>query len=770
VAPSIPNVPNGDAAHRESDSGLHLSGSVERVTFHNPENGFAIVRLRPDAPARRRDADEEALVVVGVFAEAPDVGSMWKLTGTWVDDPKWGRQFKIATAHPFTPTTLDGLERYIGSGVVKGLGPKTAKRIVEHFGDELIPVLESEPQRLAEVRGLSRIIAQELRSFWSDKKRNREAALFLSGLGLTPRMIARIIEKYGAGAEDAIRRNPYRLAQDIERIGFRRADAIARTLKMPLDAPERIEAGVLHLLSQAADDGHCYYPFEALCTKAAELLGCDESVAKHGVASLYRDGFVRCEIVKDAVGESHNAVYTKHLWDLEDEAATRLAAQVAAPKLFNGRAALDKIDAVQAKWNLALAPEQRAAVEMALTTGVGVITGGPGTGKTTIVRMILALMASRGAKVLLCAPTGRAAKRLSEASQHQAMTLHRLLAFDPSTGRFLFGPDQPLKADLVLVDEASMLDLALSVALLRAMPPTAGLLLVGDVDQLPSVGAGDFLRDVIESKTVAVARLHEIFRQARSSLIVTNAHRINQGEFPYLGDPKPGAESSEEPKRKRRPDFFFVEKDGPGEVIDAVVRLVRERIPQKFGFDAVDDVQVLTPMNKNSLGTVVFNAALQETLNSHNPPALERTGQVWRVGDKVMQTKNNYDLDVYNGDIGRIVGSDGVKKTLTVEFDGKLKPYSYEETEQLTLAYAISVHKSQGGEYPAVVVVMHSSHFVMLQRNLLYTAITRAKKLAVIVGQRKALGAAIKNTSSRNRNTALAWRLRQSIDAESSGR
>jgi exodeoxyribonuclease V alpha subunit len=771
---------------------IQVVGTIDRVTYHNEETGYTVARLLPeDADIANEEGDGEHIYAVGSLIE-PVAGECYSFRGKWIDDPKYGRQFKFVHACVHVPTTKDGLVRFLGSGMIKGLGPKTAQRIVDTFGDKTVEILDTAPSRLREIPGLGRKTLSRIIESWTAKRHIQETMTFLQGFGLTPRLAEKIYRRYGDRTIEVVQENPYRLARDIERVGFKKADAIAMRMGMAPDSPERAEAASLYLLAQASQSGHCFLTMEEMIAQGCELMGCAESVIVNAVQTLHKELYVSFEKIRDALGNEKNAVYLINLREDESAVAKMIRQLAAAPKLLPQIDFDKSIEDFRRRFNFQFAPQQRAAIEAALGGGVSVITGGPGTGKTTIVRAILKILQESGGHALLAAPTGRAARRLAESSKSHAKTIHRLLNFDPSTGGFLHGPGLPLKGDLIVVDEASMLDIQLASSLLSAIPSTAGVLFVGDVDQLPSVGPGEFLRDVIESGVAKVVRLDEVFRQKRSSLIVRNAHRVNQGQFPYLnlGDlKKADAEEGIAPedaadeaapeaaaviikngdqaasKNKKPQDFFFIEREHPEELREALAKVVCERIPQSFGFNPMDDVQVLTPMRRNSLGAIALNEMLQARLNAANEPEYIRTGIELRLGDKLMQTRNNYELDVFNGDIGRVREIDREKKTVRIDFEGRVKTYAFDDLDQLELAYAISIHKSQGSEYKAAVVLLHSQHYVMLQRNLIYTALTRARELAILLGTRKALGVALKNVATRERNTALAWRLRTGEEA-----
>jgi exodeoxyribonuclease V alpha subunit len=713
-----------------------LSGTIERVTYHNPENGFAVLRVQ--AGGRRG-----LVTVVGTLA-SPEAGEYVEATGTWVQDREHGLQFKADSLRTTPPQTAAGIEKYLGSGLVKGIGPHYAKKIVEVFGDRALTVIDESPSFLKEVKGIGPRRLQRIRESWQQQKAVRGIMVFLQSHGVGTARAVRIYKTYGDQAVEVVRANPYRLATDIWGVGFKTADELAGRLGIDRASPLRARAALRYVLQQLSGEGHVGYPEAGVIARTAELTGIDEGV----VAAAVEAGRAEDELVREPGGDEP-WLYLKPLFLAE------LGVARALHKLQEGDHPLPALDLdtvlpwVEKKIGLELAPRQREAVREACTHKVLVITGGPGTGKTTIVRGILEIFGARAKRVALCAPTGRAAKRLTETTGREAKTIHRLLEFDPALGDFKRDRHNHLDVDLVVMDEASMVDVSLMHKFLKGLPPWACVVLVGDVDQLPSVGPGTVLADVIASGTVPVVRLTEIFRQAEQSWIVRAAHSINQGELPASAPPGQG-------------DFYFIEAVTPDVVLDRIVTLVRERIPARFGLDPFRDVQVLAPMNVSELGTRNLNARLQEVLNPpRGGPEVDRYGWKYRVGDKVLQTQNDYQKEVFNGDIGRITAINPDDKEVVVDFDGKEVPYDYGELDELTLAYACSVHKSQGSEYAAVVMPLHTQHFLMLQRNLLYTGITRGKRLVVLVGSRKALELAVQRQDTARRYSALCRRLRE---------
>lgn len=725
-----------------------LQGAIERIVFHNPENGWTVLRLSVSG-------EREPTTVVGSLAGIR-AGETLRLEGKFLHDPKFGRQFRAHSFQTVAPSTLTGIERYLASGMVRGVGSEMAKRIVALFGLETLDVIERSPERLTEVSGIGRKRSADIRKAWDEQRGIRELMVFLQSHGVQTGHAVKIYKRYGSDALAVVREDPFRLATDVFGIGFKTADRIAFALGLPADAPRRLEAGLLHALAEASDRGHLYLPKVRLFADAAILLGgADPELLARALAEIASDGRAvveaKLEANVESTGESRNrgetAVYLAALHAAETDLAERLRKLLLGPPPprpldIDPERALAWLGARQ---GIELAEQQREAIRRGLASQLLVITGGPGTGKTTLIRGLVSILTKKGLKIALAAPTGRAAKRLSEATGAEASTLHRLLEFDPRLRQFQRGPDLPLEAEITIVDEASMIDAQLASSLARALPPRGRLILVGDVDQLPSVGPGSVLGDLIRSEAVDVVRLTEIFRQAEKSAIVRNAHRINRGEIPVSA---PAGS-----------DFFIIERRDPEEILRTVEQLVAERIPASFGFDPFTEIQVLAPMNRGLLGTERLNAELRARLNPHDAQ-IERGGRLLRVGDKVMQIRNNYDLEVWNGDLGRIFAVDEDESKVVVGFDGREVEYDLSTLDELQLAYACTIHKAQGSEYPCVVVPLHSQHHLLLQRNLLYTALTRARKLAVLVAEPRALAAAVANRRSEPRFTRLAERLR----------
>ncbi len=708
-------------------------GTVSRIVYVNEENGWAVIRVRTDAGL--------SVSVVGTLLGVRQ-GDRLRLSGRWTRHPKFGEQLEVTGYVPIAPSTREGIRRFLASGRLRGVGPVTAERIVDQFGLQSLEVLEHEPERLLEISGIGHRKADRIVRSWEEHRGIYPVMVFLQSHGVSPALAVKIHKRFGAAAVEAVRENPYVLAEEIHGVGFLTADRIARSLGIEPDAPERLRAGLIHTLGQAVMDGHVYLPRERLFEEAGRLLEVEEALLDGALEALLERATVEIE-----PGSDGDAVFLPRLHEAEVVTATELIRIMEGSRPFAVDAA-SAVAAFERSGGLTLAPEQREAVATALEQPITVITGGPGTGKTTIVRGLTSVLTENNRSVLLAAPTGRAAKRLAEATGMPARTVHRLLEYQPADHAFARHRQRPLEGDLLVVDEVSMLDVELAAALLAAVPTNCRLVLVGDADQLPSVGPGHVLGDIIASDRVAVVRLERIFRQQRDSLIVANAHRINQGTMPALAS---GEELA---------DFYFVERSEPAGAAATLLELVATRIPERFGLDPVEDVQVLTPVHRGELGVTSLNAELQAALNPVGEE-VEIGFRKFRRGDKVMQIRNNYDLGVFNGDLGRIHGVDEEEGTLLVNFDGRLVAVPQDNLDELTVAYACTIHKSQGSEYPAVVVALHDQHWVMLQRNLVYTAVTRGRRLVVIVGTRRALARGIRNATQRRRFTRLAERLRR---------
>ena len=707
-----------------------LAGLVERVTFHNPENGFCVLRVKARG---QRD-----LVTVVGHAATIAAGEFVQMSGAWVNDRTHGQQFRASFLKASPPTTLDGIERYLGSGMIRGIGPVYAKRLVRGFGEAVFDLIEQQPERLREVTGIGAKRAERITAGWAEQKVIREIMLFLHSNGVGTSRAVRIFKTYGADAVRVISENPYRLAKDIRGIGFRSADLIAARVGIEKTAMIRVRAGIGYALAEAMNDGHCGLPTAELTTLTGRLL----EVADDLIATALTLELETGDVVTDVL-EGHRCVFLTGLYRAEQTIAERLRALLSGAPPWPHIDAAKAIPWVEGRTGLLLADSQREAVERALASKVLVITGGPGVGKTTLVNSILKIVLAKQIRVALCAPTGRAAKRLSESTGLEAKTIHRLLETNPMTGEFRRTEEHPLECDLLVIDEASMVDVPLMRSLLRAVPDEAGLLIVGDVDQLPSVGPGQVLADIIACDMIPVVRLTEVFRQAAGSRVITNAHRINRGQLPELTH------------GKTLSDFYFIEATEPDDGVAKIIAVVRDRIPKAFGLDPIRDVQVLCPMNRGGLGARSLNIELQKALNPPGEDRVERFGWTFCPGDKVMQIENDYDREVYNGDLGIVQRIDQEESELVVAFDGRDVAYGFGELDELVLAYATTIHKSQGSEYPAVVIPLMTQHYMMLARNLLYTGVTRGKRLVVLVGQRQALAIAVRNRGSRRRWSKL---------------
>ncbi len=708
-----------------------FEATVRRTVWANEESGFSVVRL---------DGDTTGTVTATGPMLGLREGDRLRVTGRWVEHPRFGRQLEVSSFVPLLPSSLDGIRRYLASRRIRGIGPKTAERLVAAFGLDSLDVLDHDPERLLEVRGIGRTTARRIAASWREQRGHREVLLFLASHGVAAGVAMKVARRYGATALEVVRTNPYRLAEEVVGIGFLTADRIARGLGVPVDAPERLEAGLLHTLARAADEGHTAVNEERLIEAAQRVLETDADLFSALERIIGRGLVVRR---KDANGA---ALLATAALDLAEGDVARSLLQLLAAEPTHQVDVRRALAWYRGTSGLALEPQQRTAVELALTGQVVVVTGGPGTGKTTLVRALVEILHRRSERVELAAPTGRAAKRLAEATGRSARTIHRLLEFNPSSASFARDRDDPIEADLLVVDEASMLDVELADHLFDAVPDGCRLVLVGDADQLPSVGPGNVLGDIIASERVPTVRLDRVFRQAEASRIVVNAHRINHGEMPLLDR---DAESG---------DFFFVARDDPEAAADMVVDLVVNRIPGRFGLHPVRDIQVLTPMHRGPLGVSALNQRLQELLAPPGPE-LAVGARRYRRGDKVMQVRNSYELDVFNGDIGRVEAVDGEQRELIVAFDDRPVRIAGDALDDLVPAYACTVHKAQGSEYPAVVLALHRQHHVMLERNLLYTAVTRARRLVVVVGSRAAVWRAVTTASVRARCTTLARRL-----------
>src|ERR1700689_4165134 len=714
-----------------------LAGLVERVTYHNNENGFCVLRAKARG---HRD-----VVTVVCHAATIAAGEWITASGEWVNDRTHGQQFKARFLRTSPPTSADGIEKYLSSGMIRGIGPAYAKKLLRAFGERVFYVIGAAPDRLREVNGIGPVRASRITAAWAEQKAVREIMVFLHSHGVGTARAVRIYKTYGPDAIQVMTENPYRLARDIRGIGFKTADAIATKLGIEKSAMIRVRAGISYALTEAMDEGHCGLPIEELIPLAEKLLEVPQGLIRTALELELQEGTV----VADRVGETP-CVFLAGLYRAERVIAERLM------RLANGPLPWPWIDPdkalpwVEERIGLALAESQVAAIRLALISKVLVMTGGPGVGKTTIIKAILRILAAKGTNLLLCAPTGRAAKRMTETSGFEAKTIHRLLEVDPKGGGFKRSNDNPLDCELVVVDETSMVDVLLMQALMKSVPDNAAVLIVGDIDQHPSVGPGQVLADVISSGAVPVVRLTEVFRQAAQSRIITSAHRINQGTIPDLSSP--GTES----------DFYLLQADEPETAVGRIIELVKTRIPRRFGLIPIRDIHVLCPMKGGGIGARSLNIELQAALNPAGERKVERFGWTFAPGDKVMQIENDYDKEVYNGDIGFVTDVESEEGELTASFDGCSVAYSFGELDTLVPAYAATIHKSQGSEYPAVVIPLMTQHYAMLQRNLLYTGVTRGKRLVVLVGQKKAVAIAVRNVSGRRRWSKLDEWLRVS--------
>jgi len=725
-----------------SDNLTDLRGQIERITYTNEENSYTVVKVKVYG---RKDL----VTVIGNIVN-PTPGEIISMKGEWGNHPKYGEQFKVVFCQCTTPATVYGIEKYLGSGLVKGIGPVMAKRIVKKFKEETLNVIEKDIEQLAGIDGIGKKRIAMIKKAWDEQKEIRSIMIFLQSHGVSSGYSAKIYKQYGNESIKIVKENPYRLATDIFGIGFVTADKIAQKLGFAKDSELRAEAGILHVLHEMTDEGHVYYPYEPLIGKCKEILDIDREIIVKAIGTIAADKRIVIEDLNQNISEfkeNHKAVYLVGYHIAETNLSARLKTLIHTPQAIRKIDSEKAIEWVQEKLAIILAEKQIEAVRCVTGNKVMIITGGPGTGKTTIINAIIRIFSVIKIRIMLAAPTGRAAKRMMETTGHEAKTIHRLLEYSMKKGGFQKNADSPLDCDLLIIDEASMIDTLLMHHLLKAVPSNATFVLVGDVNQLPSVGAGNVLKDIIESKAVPAVELNEIFRQAKESSIIVNAHLINEGKIPNL-------RSSQD----KLDDFYFIEQEDPQKVMELIITLVKERIPKRFGFNAIDDIQVLTPMHRGVVGASNLNMELQKAMNPGDE-GVNRFGRLYRVNDKVMQISNNYDKEVYNGDIGRIISIDEEAQEIAVSIDDREIIYEYSELDELVHAYAVSIHKSQGSEYPAVVIPILTQHYILLQRNLLYTGVTRGKKLVVIIGTKKAMAIAVRNNKTEKRYTLLNERM-----------
>jgi exodeoxyribonuclease V alpha subunit len=711
----------------------YVQGSVERVTFHSEATGFCVLRTQVRG---HRD-------VVTVIGNAASItaGEYIECQGTWVNDRTHGMQFKAEHLKTIQPTTLEGIQKYLGSGMVKGIGPHFAKKLVAAFGEAVFDVIEQNPERLLDLEGIGPKRKARVASAWAEQKAIRSIMVFLHSHGVGTARAVRIYKTYGDKSVEKVEANPYRLARDIRGIGFKTADQLAEKLGIAKDSLMRAQAGASHVLQELCDKGHCAAELSQLLEAAHQLLEIPEDIIKTGIEQEILEN----QLVRDNINDVP-CIYPISLYTAETRAAAQLK-RLNTTHLPWGEIDVAKaIPNIEKKTGLELSDSQHEAIEQILKSKISIMTGGPGVGKTTIVKSLLGIIEAKSLRVSLCAPTGRAAKRLTETTQLEAKTIHRLLEFDMKTYGFKHNQHNLLDLDVLIIDEASMIDIVLLNHLLKALPLDAAVIFVGDIDQLPSVGSGAVLADMIASKTITTVRLTEIFRQAAHSHIIVNAHRVNQGKMPI-------------PHDSPQSDFFTLYTDTPEEIHDKLLEVVINRLPKRYGYDPIRDIQILTPMNRGGLGSRSLNAALQARLNGRSEPKIERFGSIYAPGDKVIQMTNNYDKDVFNGDIGVIESIDLEEGEVKIKFDYQIKTYGVNELDEINLAYAISIHKAQGSEFPVVVMPLATQHFALLARNLLYTGITRGKSRVVLIGQKKAIGMAVHNDKEAHRLTKLAERL-----------
>ncbi len=721
---------------------LELTGQIEKITYTSEETGFTIAKLRPE--------NSSGLVTIVGNLLSPPAGSTMKMLGEWNQHPQFGRQFKVSQFQVVIPVTKTGIRKYLGSGLIPGLGEKMAGRIVAKFGEKTLDIIGADIERLSEVEGIGKKRIVLIKQAWEDQKEIRDVMVFLQSYGVSTGFATKIFKQYKGRSIEVVKENPYCLATDIVGIGFKTADTIASNIGFAIDSPFRVRAGLIFILRKINEDGHVFCPQNALVLQCATLLGVNENHVLKAVKDLAYERKIIIEELDDSVEglkEDNIAVYPAPYYFCERGVAKRLLSLINGQKPDRQINFQKEIELIQQRFSISLAHKQIEAVKTAIEAKVMVITGGPGTGKTTIINAILKIFTKFNKRILLTAPTGRAAKRMAETTGFNAKTIHRLLEFSFKKGGFVKNDENQITCDVLVIDEASMIDINLMFHLLKAVPDSAVLILVGDVNQLPSVGAGNVLNDIIDSGALPVVKLTEIFRQAKESMIVVNAHKINTGQLPHTGNFNTGD------------DYYFIETTSPEKVVDTIVELVKNRIPRRFNYDPFTEIQILTPMHKGLTGSENLNNILQEQINPGNT-FLQRGDKKFKINDKVMQIRNNYDKDVFNGDIGRIKSIDAENQKIIIIFDGRDVNYQYAELDEIILAYAISVHKSQGSEYPVVVMPVTTQHYILLQRNLIYTGVTRGRELVILVGTKKALIMGIKNNKISKRFTYLKYRLR----------
>ncbi len=712
---------------------ITVKGTVKKLVYHNQENGFVIARVDMQEPEKKE------ITIVGKIASV-SVGETYQFKGRWIVDSRYGLQFNFDDYEIILPTTLEGVRRYLGSGLIKGVGPSTANRIVDQFGENTLEIIEDSPERLSEVEGIAQKRIELIRKSWQEQKEIKRVMLFLQSYRITTGYAVKIFKQYGRKAVEKLKENPYCLIDDIFGIGFKIADKIAQNLGIGEDSPSRIRAGMKYCLSESAAQGHCFVCRDTLIQLTADLLG----VAEEQVET-------ECHVLENnqEIIVQNDQVWLPLYYDAEREVSQKIVSIIRFPQQLTQIDIDMKIEQLEKKHGIRFAYEQKLAIKEVLLHRVMILTGGPGTGKTTTTIGLIDLFEDLGLKIVLAAPTGRAAKKLGEATSRTAKTIHRLLAYNPRQKGFIKNEQNPIKADVIILDEVSMIDILLMHQLLKAVTEDTFLILIGDIDQLPSVGPGNLLKDLIDSEVIPVIRLTHIFRQKEESLIIVNAHRVNQGHYPIL-------------KGKQERDFFFLKEENPEQAAEKIIHLCTDRLPRRYHIDPVRDIQILTPMYKGAVGADQLNDSLRNALNPTGK-SIKYGHQQYKVNDKVMQIRNNYDKEIFNGDIGTIKDIDDEEQIVKVLFYHRIVDYDFTELNELVLAYAITVHKSQGSEYPIVIVPLLTQHFLLLQRNLLYTAITRARRIVIIVGTNKALWIAIKNNKTIHRNTFLKERLKQLI-------